>query len=220
MKILLVEDDRRLGESLQEALQKSGYSTDWIKDGADVDLCLRGHEYALVILDLGLPSIDGITILKKLRQEKNEIPVLILTARDTVADKVQGLDHGADEYMLKPFNLTELEARIRLLLRRKQNHHLPTITVGKLVLNPATNQITCGKNTCALSTKEFALMRILMENPKMIFSRAQLEEKIYGWNEEVESNSLEVHIHQIRKKLGRAVIVNTRGVGYSIGRPA
>ena len=217
MKLLLVEDDIMIGEGLQKALRRSGYSVDWVQDGFDVEDCLKDDSYCLVILDLGLPNKNGFTILQELRKNQNDIPVLILTARDAVTDRVKGLDYGADEYMLKPFALEELEARIRLLLRRRENQRSPLINLGNLCLNPATHEASYHDKKYILSGREFSLMRILMENPGSIFSRAQLEEKLYGWNEEVESNSVEVHIHQLRKKLGKSIIKNTRGVGYSIG---
>ncbi len=220
MKILLVEDDIMIGESLQKALRKTGYSVDWVQDGADVEPCLKDKNYSLVILDLGLPGKSGMAILKSAREAKNDIPVLVLTACDAVPDRVLGLDAGADEYMLKPFALEELEARIRLLLRRKQGQSFPVITIGGMSLNPATHEIIYNTKKHILSAREFALMHTLMENPGVIFSRAQLEEKLYGWNEEIGSNSVEVHIHQIRRKLGRGVIKNTRGVGYSVGLAA
>lgn len=217
MRILLVEDDVMIGEELQRSLRKSGYSVDWLQSGLDVDFSLQSEDYSLLILDLGLPNKDGISILKDLRKSKNEIPVLVLTARDGVSDKVMGLDAGADEYMLKPFAMEELEARIRLLLRRRENQHSPLIAVGDISLDPSTHEISVRGKKHILSAKEFSLIRILMGSPAAIFSRAQLEEKIYGWNEEIGSNAVEVLIHQIRKKLGKDIIKNTKGLGYSIG---
>lgn len=217
MKILLVEDDVMIGEALKKALRRSGYSIDWVQDGLDVEPLLVDDTYCMVILDLGLPNKDGIAILKDLRKMGTKIPILILTARDDVSDRVTGLDSGADEYLLKPFALEELKARIRLLLRRRENRSCPIIILEGMCLNPATHEFTYKNKKHRLSTKEFALIRILIENPKRIFSRASLEEKIYGWNEEVESNSIEVHIHQLRKRFGKDIIKNTRGVGYSIG---
>jgi len=217
MKILLAEDDAMIGEALQKALKKSGYSVDWIQDGSDVELAVETTEYALVILDLGLPGKDGVEVLKSLRARENDISVLILTARDSIADRVSGLDVGADDYMVKPFALEELEARIRLLLRRKAGQKINELKVGDLALNLNTNEITYGDKHYTLSAKEFGLMHLLMEQPKNIYSRARLEESLYGWNEEVESNAVEVHIHQIRKKLGKNIIRNTRNVGYQIG---
>ena len=216
MKLLLAEDDPMIGEGLKRALGKTGYGVDWVQDGADIEPCLRDTQYSLLILDLGLPGKCGFAVLENLRKKKNNIPVLILTARDSVLDRVKGLDSGADDYMLKPFALEELEARIRLLLRRNQGQRAPVITANGMSLNPATHECVCKGKTHVLSAKEFALLRALMENPGALLSRAQLEEKLYGWNEEVASNTIEVHIHQLRRKLGRRAIVNTRGVGYSV----
>lgn len=217
MKLLLVEDDQMIGEGLEKALKQSGYSIDWVQDGVDAELAIEGTGYALVILDLGLPGKDGFDILKTLRGNRNEISVLILTARDDIADRVAGLDIGADDYMVKPFALEELEARIRLLLRRKIGQKVNELTVGDLTLNINTNEAIYRSSKHVLSAKEFALMRLLMEQPDSFFSRTKLEENLYGWNEEVESNSVEVHIHQLRKKLGKDIIQNTRNVGYKIG---
>lgn len=217
VKLLLVEDDQMLGEGLQKALRQTGYSVDWVQNGSDVDLALENTEYALIILDIGLPGKDGFAILKSLRTQKNEISVLILTARDSITDRVSGLDIGADDYMVKPFALEELEARIRLLLRRKSGNKTNELSVGELTLNLNTKEISYRDNVINLSAKEFALMHLMMEQPNTVFSRSRLEDSLYGWNEEIESNSVEVHIHQIRKKLGKEVIRNTRNVGYQIG---
>lgn len=217
MKILLAEDDDLIGAGLQKALKKAGYSIDWVQDGLDVEPAIQGTEYALVVLDLGLPGKGGLEILESLRVQESNISVLILTARDSIVDRVSGLDLGADDYMVKPFALEELEARIRLLLRRKTGQKSNELKVGQLLLNLNSHEVTYYDKTCALSAKEFALVRLLMESPKNKFSRSHLEESLFGWNEEIESNSVEVHIHQIRKKLGKGVILNTRNVGYQIG---
>lgn len=217
MKILLVEDDAMIGEALEKALKKSGYSIDWVQDGDDAEPCLEDSNYDLVILDLGLPNKDGIQILKDLRAKENPMSVLVLTARDSVQDRVLGLDSGADDYMLKPFSLGELEARIRLLLRRKEGRKTNDLTHGDLTLEVSSHRVTYKREDYSLSAKEFSLLSILVEKPKNVFSREQLEENLYGWNEEVESNSVEVHIHQIRKKLGKEIIKNTRNIGYSLG---
>ncbi len=216
MKILLVEDDVMIGDSLQRALRKSGYAVDWLQDGQDVALCLSSGHYTLMILDLGLPGQDGFSILSALRKTGNQLPVLILTARDTISDKVKGLDSGADDYMLKPFALEELEARIRLLLRRQSGHSSSILKAGNLSIDTATHQVVLNGEQYMLSSKEFALLAILAERPGSVFSRAQLEEKLYGWNEEVGSNAIEVYIHQIRKRLGKNIIKNIRNVGYSL----
>lgn len=217
MKILIVEDDHMIGESLQKVLRKSGYPVDWVQDGLDVEPSLESGDYALMILDLGLPGKNGFSILSNVRKAGNRIPVLILTARDAISDKVKGLDMGADDYMLKPFALEELEARIRLLLRRKSDAMTSIIKRGDLSIDPATHDVTFKNQQPVLSSKEFALLTILMEKPEHVFSRTQLEEKLYGWNEEVSSNAIEVHIHQIRKKIEKSIIKNIRNVGYSLG---
>ncbi|WP_373085915.1 response regulator [Sneathiella sp.] len=216
MRLLIVEDDIMIGETLQRALRKSGYAVDWLQDGRDVELSLQNSDYALLILDLGLPGRNGFSILTDLRMNGNDIPVLILTARNAIADKVSGLDMGADDYMLKPFALEELEARIRLLLRRKNGQKTTIQNLGGLSIDAASHKVSLKNQAYTFSSKEFALLTILMERPGVIFSRAQLEEKLYGWNEEVASNAIEVHIHQIRKKLGKDIIKNIRNVGYTL----
>lgn len=216
MKLLLVEDDRMIGEGLQGALRKSGYAVDWVQDGQDVELSLKNTDYSLMILDLGLPGQGGFSILSDLRKKGNRIPVLILTARDSVSDKVQGLDMGADDYMIKPFALEELEARIRLLLRRRNGHTSSVLCYGDLSIDTASHEVLLNEKPYILTSKEFSLLEVLIERPEIVFSRAQLEEKLYGWNEEVGSNAIEVHIHQIRKKLGKNIIKNIRNVGYTL----
>ena len=217
MKILLVEDDSMIGESLAKALKLGGYTVDWVHDGESADAALADHDYAMMLLDLGLPLRSGIDVLKAQRAAGNPIPVLILTARDEPSEVALGLDCGADDYMVKPFHLVELEARIRALLRRKTNQPAPEKIHGALSLNPVTRQVKLGDETILLSQREFAIMQALLENPEAILSRAQLEEALYGWNEEVESNAVEVHIHHLRRKLGPQAIRNVRGLGYMIG---
>lgn len=217
MKLLLVEDEHMIGESLQKSLKQSGYSVDWVDDGLDVEPSLETTEYDLIILDLGIPGKDGIEVLKSLRISQSDIPVLILTARDGIDDRVLGLDIGADDYVIKPFALEELEARIRLLLRRKVGHRTNELKVGDLTLDINKNEASYNDRSYILSAKEFNVLRLLMEHPNQIFSRAKLEERLYGWNEEVESNSVEVHIYQLRQKLGKNIIQNMRNVGYRIG---
>lgn len=209
-----------IGESLQYALKKDGYSVDWTTDGDTATLSLKTQDYDLVLLDLGLPKASGIDVLKKLRGRKDNVPVLILTARDSIDDRVLGLDSGADDYLIKPFALEELEARIRVLLRRKVGRAEAEIVHGVLRINPATHQLNYKNKQFVLSAKEFALLSALLEKPGAVQSRAQLEERLYGWNEEVESNAVEVHIHNLRKKLGNEIIRNIRGVGYVIGDAA
>lgn len=219
MRLLLVEDDKMIGESLQKALRKDGFIVNWAEDGETANEALQDTTYDLVILDLGLPDQSGLDVLQAIRKKGNTVPVLILTARDSVSDKVKGLDTGADDYLLKPFLLEELEARIRSLLRRHAGqagnsegwlHH------GKLALNPKTHEALLNDQTSMLSGREFSLLYALMKTPNAVLSKAQLEEQIYGWNEEVASNAVEVHIHQIRKKLGNDIIKNIRNVGYTL----
>lgn len=216
MRILLVEDDKMIGEGLQKALRQSHYAVDWAQDGETADMSLRDEKYDLVVLDLGLPLKSGPVLLKELRARKDDTPVLILTARDSIADRVQGLDLGADDYMLKPFALEELEARIRVLLRRKAGQSSPVLTYGGLELDMAAKKLTYAGKTMTLSAREYALIYALLERPGAVLSRAQLESALYGWNEEVASNAVEVHIHQLRKKLGSGIIKNIRNVGYTI----
>ena len=217
VKILLVEDDFMIGESLAKALKLGGYTVDWVHDGESADAALATYDYAMMLLDLGLPGRSGIEVLKAQRAAGNAIPVLILTARDEPSEVALGLDCGADDYMVKPFHLVELEARIRALLRRKNNQLASEKVHGALSLNPVTRQVKLGDETILLSQREFAIMQALLENPEAILSRAQLEESLYGWNEEVESNAVEVHIHHLRRKLGQQAIRNVRGLGYMIG---
>lgn len=218
MRILLVEDDLMIGESLQKALRQSNFSVNWAEDGSLADHALSTEDYDLVILDLGLPGKSGFDVLANLRKKQNAVPVLILTARDALADKVKGLDMGADDYMLKPFALEELEARIRSLLRRQTGQAGALLEYEGLSLNPKTHEAFYEGENIVLSGREFALMYALIKNPNAILSKAQLEESIYGWNEEVASNSIEVHIHQIRKKLGNDIIKNIRNVGYTLAK--
>lgn len=218
MRILLVEDDRMIGEGLQKALRQSGFSVNWIEDGALADDALRDEAYELAILDLGLPHKSGLEILKNLRGRQSTIPVLVLTARDAVSDKVKGLDLGADDYMLKPFALEELEARIRSLLRRQAGQAGEWLEYNELRLNPKTHEAVYEGSKIALTSKEFSLMFALIKNPSAVLSKTQLEESLYGWNEEVASNAIEVHVHQIRKKLSPSIIRNIRNVGYTLGQ--
>jgi two-component system, OmpR family, response regulator QseB len=218
MRLLLVEDDAMIGASLREGLGREGYSVDWVQDGKAAELALANEAYALVLLDLGLPKKSGIDVLRTLRAGGNSVAVLILTARDAVAQRVLGLDSGADDYLVKPFDLDELCARIRALLRRQAGRAEPLIVFGLLSLNPATRQVLCRGQEVALSAKEYALLHALLERPGAVLSRAQLEERLYGWDAEVESNAVEVHIYNLRKKLGNDVVRNVRGVGYMIAK--
>lgn len=220
MRVLLVEDDIMIGEGLQKALRKSGLIVNWVKDGETADIALQDEIYDLVILDLGLPGKSGLDVLERLRKKGNDIPVLILTARDALSDKIKGFDTGADDYLLKPFALEELEARIRSIARRRMGqagNENGLLRHGKLSLNPKTHEVFINEEKTSLSAKEFLLLQTLIKTPTAILSKSQLEESLYGWNEEVASNAVEVHIHQIRKKLGNSIIKNIRNVGYTLG---
>jgi two-component system, OmpR family, response regulator QseB len=219
MRLLLVEDDAMIGEGVRQGLRQDGFTVDWVRDGKAAELALEGEAYSVMLLDLGLPRKDGLQVLRELRAKKNTLPVLILTARDAVEDRVSGLDAGADDYLVKPFDLDELAARVRALLRRSAGRSDPLIEYGDLSLNPATRHVTLQGEEVSLSAKEFALLHALLQRPGAPLSRAQLEEKLYGWEEEVESNAIEVHIHNLRKKLGSMRIRNVRGVGYTVAKP-
>jgi two-component system response regulator QseB len=219
MRLLLVEDDLMIGESVQKGLRQDGFAVDWVHDGQAAELALENDVYDLVVLDLGLPRKDGLDVLSGLRAKGNSVPVLILTARDGVPQRVQGLDRGADDYLVKPFDLDELSARIRALLRRRAGRAEPRIRHGDLVLNPVTHEASMAGKPLTLSAREFALLEALLDRPGAVLSRAQLEERIYGWGEEIESNTVEVYVHSLRKKLGSGFIRNVRGVGYTIPRP-
>lgn len=216
MRLLLVEDDPMIGESVQKGLRQDGFAVDWVRDGQSAELAFGNDVYDLMVLDLGLPRKGGLEVLQNLRRRRNSLPVLILTARDAIADRVTGLDSGADDYLVKPFDLDELAARIRALLRRRAGRADSLVRHGELILNPTTHQATFRGKELALSAREFALLEALLDRPGAILSRAQLEERLYGWGEEVESNAVEVHIHSLRKKLGADFIKNVRGVGYTI----
>ena len=218
MRILLVEDDPMIGKTLQQALQHDGYAVDWVTDGraAHTAIAAADDAYALVVLDLGLPKKDGIALLRELRREGNRVRVLVVTARDAVADRVAGLDAGADDYLTKPFSLDELGARMRALLRRDVAREDNVLRHGDLALDTATRSVTKAGRAVDLSAREFSLLAALLERPGMAFSKAQLEERIYRWGDEVESNAVEVHIHNLRKKLGTETIRTLRGVGYAL----
>ncbi|HEX8957949.1 MAG TPA: response regulator [Burkholderiaceae bacterium] len=217
MRLLLVEDDAMIGQGLKKGLRQDSFSVDWVRDGAAAEAALDIAGYDLLLLDLGLPGKPGLDVLRTLRRKNNPIPVLILTARDAVAERVAGLDAGADDYLVKPFDFDELEARIRALLRRRAGRSESLIRHGDVTLNPATREVLLKDAPVNLSAREFSLLQALMDRPGAVLSRAQLEEKLYGWGEEVESNAIEVHIHGLRKKLGAGLIRNVRGVGYMVG---
>ena len=216
MRVLLVEDDAMIGESIRKGLRHEGYVVDWVQDGRAAEIAIESEPYALVLLDLGLPRKDGIAVLASIRGRTDRVPVLILTARDAVADRVKGLDAGADDYLVKPFDLDELTARMRAVLRRHAGRAEPIVKHGALTLNPVTHEVTYRGQPIPVSVREFALLQALLERPGAALSRGQLEERLYGWGEEVASNSVEVHIHNLRKKLGESAIRTVRGVGYSI----
>lgn len=216
MRLLLVEDDAMIGESVHEALRGEHYAVDWVRDGREAELALGNCVYDLVLLDLGLPKKQGLEVLSAYRKQGGAAPVLIITARDATADRVRGLDAGADDYLIKPYNLDELFARIRALLRRRAGRANPEIAFAGVTLNPATHAVTCEGKPLHLSSREFALLHALLQAPGEVVSKADLEEKLYGWNEEVESNTVEVYIHMLRKKLGSEFIKNVRGVGYKV----
>jgi DNA-binding response OmpR family regulator len=219
MRLLLVEDDSMIGEAIRAGLKRDGFAVDWVRDAAAAGRALDTEPFELLLLDLGLPGGDGLSLLKALRGRGSALPVLVITARDAVADRVAGLDAGADDYLVKPFDLDELAARIRALLRRKSGRTEPHLGHLGVVLDPAAHRVTQAGAEVPLSPREFALLELLLERPGAILSRAQLEERLYGWGEEVESNAVEVHIHGLRRKLGAQFILTVRGVGYRL-RPA
>ena len=219
MRILLVEDDPMIGKTLHQALQQDGYAVDWVRDGDAGRAALTGvgaEAYALVLLDLGLPRRSGLDLLKEIRRAGNRVRVLVVTARDAVADRVAGLDAGADDYLTKPFSLDELGARMRALLRRDIAREANLLRHRDLTLDPVTHQASQAGRPVDLSAREFALLEALLERPGAALSRAQLEERLYRWGDEVESNAIEVHVHNLRKKLGADAIRTLRGVGYAL----
>lgn len=217
MRILLVEDDALLGDGTRAGLRLAGYAVDWVRDGEAARLALLGHKYDACVLDLGLPRRDGISVLKDLRGRDVSTPVLILTARDTRDEKVGGLDAGADDYLTKPFDLEELQARLRALLRRSSGASGTVLTHGDLALDPAGRRASLAGQALALSAREFALLHDLLAHKGRIRSKAELEESLYAWGEEKESNTVEVYIHHLRKKLGSDFIRTVRGLGYVVG---
>ncbi len=214
MRILVVEDDEMIGESVVDFLESEDYAVDWVTDGQSAILALRTTPFSLVILDLGLPGLDGLQVLREVRSRNDATPILVTTARDTVDDRVQGLDSGADDYLIKPYDLDELSARIRALLRRSAGRADPVITRGLLTIAPATREVAYDGKPVILSSKEYALLTALAERPGVVWSRNQLEEKLYNWDNTVGSNAIEVHIHHLRKKLADNAIKTVRGVGY------
>lgn len=218
MRLLLVEDDTMIGESLADALRAEHHAVDWARDGQQADTALRTADYDLMLLDLGLPRMDGLAVLRAMRARKQRLPVLIATARDSVQQRIEGLDAGADDYVLKPYDIDELLARIRALLRRAAGGSEPIYEHGKLRLDPTTRQASVDGRPVELSGREWAVLEPLLARPGVVLSRAQLEDKLYGWGESVQSNAVEVYIHGLRKKLGTELIKNVRGVGYRVDR--
>lgn len=216
MRLLLVEDDPMIGEAVQDLLRAEQYAVDWARDGAMADTALRTQAYDLVLLDLGLPKRDGLDVLRALRARKDRTPVLVATARDGVAQRIAGLDAGADDYVIKPYDLEELLARIRALLRRAAGRAEPVYEHRGVSIHPATREATVNGQPVVLSGREWAVLEPLIARPGMVLSRQQLEDKLYGWGDEVSSNAVEVYIHGLRKKLGADVVLNVRGVGYLV----
>jgi len=216
MRILLVEDDRMLGDGLQAGLTQAGYAVDWLRDGEAAVTALSTESFAAVVLDLGLPKRDGLSVLQWLRGRHDATPVLILTARDQLEDKVRGLDLGSDDYVLKPFDLDEITARLRALVRRAHGRPEPLLTLGEIALNPAARSVTRAGQAIELTPREFDLLHLLLENTDRVLTRRTLEEQLDTWNDAVDSNALEVHIHHLRKKLGIDLIRTVRGVGYMV----
>ncbi len=214
MRVLLVEDDRMIGDSLRESLRAEGYAVDWVRD-AEAAVAATGTErFDLLLLDLGLPRAGGLEVLRTLRARGDATPVIVLTARDGPGDRVAGLDAGADDYLVKPFDLDELLARIRALLRRHAGRAAPLLRHGGVTLDPATHQVTLQGRPVLLSAREYAVLELLLQRPGAVLSRAQIEDRLYGWGEEIESNAVSVYVHQLRKKLGADFIRSMRGVGY------
>lgn len=220
MRILLIEDDKMIGAAVVQALRDAAYAVDWVEDGETAIEAAELEAYDLALLDLGLPAPDGLEILRRFRKGRNELPVIIVTARDAIDDRIGGLDLGADDYIVKPFEVGELLARMRAILRRRGAGASPILSNGVINLDPATFEASGGEATCRLTAREFALLQALMVRPGAILSRSDLERSIYGWNEEVESNAVEFLIHAIRKKIGPTSIRNVRGVGWMVDRPS
>lgn len=216
MRLLLVEDDLMIGESVRKGLRQDGFAVDWVQDGQAAERALESGNFDLLLLDLGLPRKEGLEVLRALRGQNNPIPVLILTARDAVADRVKGLNAGADDYLVKPFDFDELVARIHALLRRQAGRADPLIRHGALVLNPITHETLFDGAALLLSARELALLEALLSRPGAVLSVAYLQERMYGWDDDVGSNTVEVYIHSLRKKLGSDFIRNVRGVGYMV----
>jgi two-component system OmpR family response regulator/two-component system response regulator QseB len=218
MRVLIVEDDPLLGDALTAGLKQRGFEPDWVQDGREAQTVMRVEPYAAIILDLGLPGLTGLELLRSERARSNKVPVLVLTARDAIHDRIKGLDSGADDYVVKPMDLDELAARLRALVRRSKGEPAPTLRVGDVALDAAARTVTRDGQTIDLQPREFALLQELMLNAGRVLSREQLEERMYRWGEEVESNAVEVHVHHLRRKLGADIVKTIRGVGYVMPR--
>ncbi len=218
MRILLVEDDELIGKAVKQALNDTSNAVDWVQDGVTASSSIELENYSLVLLDLGLPRKDGLDVLKDIRSARKDMPVIILTARDSVEDRIKGLDLGADDYLVKPFSIDELHARMRAVVRRNNGIANPVLSNSIMELDPSTRKVIRDNQTYTLSAKEYALLHVLMLRPGNIFSRDQLEESLYGWNEEVASNAVEFLIHALRKKLGKDAIKNIRGMGWMVSK--
>jgi two-component system, OmpR family, response regulator QseB len=218
MRVLLVEDDELLGDGIRTGLGTSNYTVDWVKDGKSAFevLSSKFESFDIIVLDLGIPKMSGLEVLRAIREKNISTPVLILTAHETVDDRVKGLDAGADDYMTKPFDLEELNARIRALLRRSKSRAKPTVTHGNIVLDPASHMVALDGEIIMISRREFSLLQKLLENTGRVISREQLNQTLYGWGENIDSNALEVHIHNLRKRFGTTLIRTIRGVGYMV----
>jgi len=216
MRVLLVEDDKMIGDALLRALEQSGNAVDWFHDGASADHALRTQQYDMVLLDLGLPKLTGMEVLNNLRSRKVNTPVLILTARDAVADRITGLDSGADDYLVKPFSIDELEARMRALLRRNTDSRDTKLTCGDLTLDPAKKTLKLKAKDIPLSAREFQIIEVLMRRSGALVSRAEIENFLYGWNQEIDSNTVDVYIHKLRQKIGAKKIRTVRGLGFQV----
>jgi len=220
MRILVVEDDAMIADAVLQALRDAAYAADRVGDGQSAMTALATHEYDVVLLDLGLPRRDGVDVIRHLRREGDRVPILVMTARDAIADRVATLDLGADDYLVKPFDVSELLARLRALGRRLAGQASSELVHGLFSLNTITRRARFGETECELSAREFALLQALVSRRGAIASRETLETALYGWNEEVESNAVEFLIHRVRRKLGASVIRNVRGVGWALGNPA
>jgi two-component system, OmpR family, response regulator QseB len=216
MRVLVVEDDAMIGRAVVSGLHDGGYAADWVRDGAEAELALANGVYDLALLDLGLPRRDGMEILKSVRRSGREMPVVIITARDSLDDRISGLDSGADDYLVKPFDLDELLARVRAVLRRRGGRGTPEVAYGPLTLDPARRRVTFRGAEVDLSAREFSVLETLLKEPGAVVSREKLEDAVYGWGEEVGSNTIEVHLHHLRRKLEPGIIRNVRGVGYRV----